>query len=256
MCPWIKLLPCRLLAEECVNRQCILASVPQNVAQHKCLSMCHFLLGHPPSSWQAVNKKRKKEEKIKENLKDLKLFYSKAHSTSSRLIPPPSAFERKEGKLPKACYGFKSRNLKNLSRFTCFLQARSAKRLIQRLSRTSRWLLQRAQTKRRCLLIPCITCAPCKQRNIRELNGTRQFSPTEMIQNHFSIQADKETSGWWLWRLPLIRDKLKFSEAQQNTKIYTFLLPVSSRFPSWISTKSSQKGGHVSYSKVPIWNVK
>lgn len=35
MCCWIRLLPCRLRAKECVNRPYSLASVPQNVAQPK-----------------------------------------------------------------------------------------------------------------------------------------------------------------------------------------------------------------------------
>lgn len=76
-------------------------------------------------SQQKKKEKREKREKknnkkTNPNLKDLKLFYSKAHSTNPRLIPPPSACDRKAGELPKNCYGLKSRNLKYLTHLSIF----------------------------------------------------------------------------------------------------------------------------------------
>lgn len=82
-----------------------------------------LLLPHSSLTKKEKKGKKKRKNERKKILKDLKLFYSQAHSTSPSFIPPPSAFERKERELPKHCYGFKSRNFKNLNRLSAFYKS-------------------------------------------------------------------------------------------------------------------------------------
>lgn len=65
----------------------------------KCLSMCHFLLGHLPSSWQSVNKKKKKKKYWKRFKTALlkNTFHQPPDIISTRASDPLSPFSLKKG---------------------------------------------------------------------------------------------------------------------------------------------------------------
>lgn len=83
VCCWSQLLPCSLLAKECVNRPYILASVPQNVAQHK-MPLDVSFPSWPSSQLLTVSQQKKRTER------DLKLLFSRAHSTHHQTWPLPA----------------------------------------------------------------------------------------------------------------------------------------------------------------------
>lgn len=80
MCCWIQLLPCCLRAKECVNRPYSLASVPQNIAQHK-MPLDVSFPSWPSSQLLTVSQQKKKKKK-KSTARDLKLLLSRVHSTN------------------------------------------------------------------------------------------------------------------------------------------------------------------------------
>lgn len=112
MCCWIKLLPCSLLAKECVNRPYILASVPQNVAQHKMPLDVSF------PSWPSSQLLTGSQQKKKRTERDLKLLFSRAHSTSHQTQPPPAL-------LTPHLFHPPQRKEKNGSFFNCYYSLKS-----------------------------------------------------------------------------------------------------------------------------------